>query len=294
MQTVKPKAELPKSKEIKEVNNITDAINSKGFRNKLDNATEGTVLAKTKEGREIKYAGLDENGNDLFTVVRNGKTEAEEISLQELKKLKNLKLTSNTLPTKSVGADKAKPVESPKPVESLKPETKVNKTEVVEKESASKVGNFEVTAAKKGKDSLNAVADGTAEVMEATSKVKHAYRTAKQLLISGQEPLERMAKELKSTKVLDRVQAVRNANESVAYAFHKGIVSLKRGGIVKNKGLKHAFVVDGKKVKGKELKDYTTYAAHLHNIDRSKQFVYTYTKSNGAEVRVQALSLIHI
>lgn len=106
MQTVKPKADLPKTKEIKEVNNITDAINSKGFRNKLDNATEGTVLAKTKEGREIKYAGLDENGNDLFTVVRNGKTEAEEISLQELKKLKNLKLTTNTLPTKSVGADK--------------------------------------------------------------------------------------------------------------------------------------------------------------------------------------------
>lgn len=111
MQTVKPKADLPKVKEIKEVNNITDAINSKGFRNKLDNATEGTVLAKTKEGREIKYAGLDENGNDLFTVVRNGKTEAEEISLQELKKLKNMKLTTNTLPTKSVGADKAKPVE---------------------------------------------------------------------------------------------------------------------------------------------------------------------------------------
>ena len=106
MQTLKPKAELPKPKEIKEVNNITDAINSKGFRNKLDNATEGTVLAKTKEGREIKYAGLDENGNDLFTVVRNGKTEAEEISLQELKKLKNMKLTTNTLPTKSVGADK--------------------------------------------------------------------------------------------------------------------------------------------------------------------------------------------
>lgn len=111
MQTLKPKAELPKAKETKEVNNITDAINSKGFRNKLDNATEGTVLAKTKEGREIKYAGLDENGNDLFTVVRNGKTEAEEISLQELKKLKNMKLTSTTLPTKSVGADKAKPVE---------------------------------------------------------------------------------------------------------------------------------------------------------------------------------------
>lgn len=111
MQTVKPKAELPKAKEIKEVNNITDAINSKGFKNKLDNATEGTVLAKTKEGREIKYAGLDENGNDLFTVVRNGKTEAEEISLQELKKLKNMKLTTNALPTKSVGADKAKPVE---------------------------------------------------------------------------------------------------------------------------------------------------------------------------------------
>lgn len=106
MQTVKPKADLPKTKEIKEVNNITDAINSKGFKNKLDNATEGTVLAKTKEGREIKYAGLDENGNDLFTVVRNGKTEAEEVSLQELKKLKNLKLTTNTLPTKSVGADK--------------------------------------------------------------------------------------------------------------------------------------------------------------------------------------------
>ena len=106
MQTLKPKADLPKVKEIKEVNNITDAINSKGFRNKLDNATEGTVLAKTKEGREIKYAGLDENGNDLFTVVRNGKTEAEEISLQELKKLKNMKLTTNTLPTKSVGADK--------------------------------------------------------------------------------------------------------------------------------------------------------------------------------------------
>ena len=111
MQTLKPKAELPKTKEIKEVNNITDAINSKGFRNKLDNATEGTVLAKTKEGREIKYAGLDENGNDLFTVVRNGKTEAEEISLQELKKLKNMKLTTKTLPTKSVGADKAKPIE---------------------------------------------------------------------------------------------------------------------------------------------------------------------------------------
>ena len=111
MQTVKPKADLPKVKEIKEVNNITDAINSKGFRNKLDNATEGTVLAKTKEGREIKYAGLDENGNDLFTVVRNGKTEAEEISLQELKELKNLKLTTETLPKKSVGADKAKPVE---------------------------------------------------------------------------------------------------------------------------------------------------------------------------------------
>ena len=106
MQTLKPKADLPKPKEIKEVNNITDAINSKGFRNKLDNATEGTVLAKTKEGREIKYAGLDENGNDLFTVVRNGKTEAEEVSLQELKKLKNMKLTTNTLPTKSVGADK--------------------------------------------------------------------------------------------------------------------------------------------------------------------------------------------
>lgn len=106
MQTVKPKADLPKVKETKEVNNITDAINSKGFKNKLDNATEGTVLAKTKEGREIKYAGLDENGNDLFTVVRNGKTEAEEISLQELKKLKNLKLTTETLPTKSVGADK--------------------------------------------------------------------------------------------------------------------------------------------------------------------------------------------
>lgn len=111
MQTLKPKAELPKTKEIKEVNNITDAINSKDFKNKLDNATEGTVLAKTKEGREIKYAGLDENGNDLFTVVRNGKTEAEEISLQELKKLKNLKLTTETLPKKSVGADKAKPVE---------------------------------------------------------------------------------------------------------------------------------------------------------------------------------------
>ena len=106
MQTLKPKADLPKVKEIKEVNNITDAINSKGFKNKLDNATEGTVLAKTKEGREIKYAGLDENGNDLFTVVRNGKTEAEEVSLQELKKLKNMKLTTNTLPTKSVGADK--------------------------------------------------------------------------------------------------------------------------------------------------------------------------------------------
>ena len=106
MKTVKPKSDLPKVKETKEVNNITDAINSKGFRNKLDNATEGTVLAKTKEGREIKYAGLDENGNDLFTVVRNGKTEAEEISLQELKKLKNLKLTSTTLPKKSVGADK--------------------------------------------------------------------------------------------------------------------------------------------------------------------------------------------
>lgn len=111
MQTLKPKADLPKTKEIKEVNNITDAINSKGFKTKLDNATEGTVLAKTKEGREIKYAGLDENGNDLFTVVRNGKTEAEEISLQELKKLKNMKLTTNALPTKSVGADKAKPVE---------------------------------------------------------------------------------------------------------------------------------------------------------------------------------------
>ena len=111
MQTLKPKADLPKVKEIKEVNNITDAINSKGFKNKLDNATEGTVLAKTKEGREIKYAGLDENGNDLFTVVRNGKTEAEEVSLQELKKLKNMKLTTNTLPTKSVGADKARPVE---------------------------------------------------------------------------------------------------------------------------------------------------------------------------------------
>ena len=110
MQTLKPKADLPKSKEIKEVNNITDAINSKGFRNKLDNATEGAVLAKTKEGREIKYAGLDENGNDLFTVVRNGKTEAEEISLQELKKLKNLKLTAETLPTKSVGADKHRSV----------------------------------------------------------------------------------------------------------------------------------------------------------------------------------------
>lgn len=106
MQTLKPKADLPKSKEIKEVNNITDAINSKGFKNKLDNATEGAVLAKTKEGREIKYAGLDENGNDLFTVVRNGKTEAEEVSLQELKKLKNLKLTAETLPKKSVGADK--------------------------------------------------------------------------------------------------------------------------------------------------------------------------------------------
>ena len=106
MQTLKPKSDLPKVKETKEVNNITDAINSKGFRNKLDNATEGTVLAKTKEGREIKYAGLDENGNDLFTVVRNGKTEAEEISLQELKKLKNMKLTTKTLPTKSVGADK--------------------------------------------------------------------------------------------------------------------------------------------------------------------------------------------
>ena len=111
MQTLKPKSDLPKVKETKEVNNITDAINSKGFRNKLDNATEGTVLAKTKEGREIKYAGLDENGNDLFTVVRNGKTEAEEISLQELKKLKNMKLTTKTLPTKSVGADKAKPIE---------------------------------------------------------------------------------------------------------------------------------------------------------------------------------------
>lgn len=111
MQTLKPKSDLPKTKEIKEVNNITDAINSKGFKNKLDNATEGTVLAKTKEGREIKYAGLDENGNDLFTVVRNGKTEAEEIGLQELKKLKNMKLTTNALPTKSVGADKAKPVE---------------------------------------------------------------------------------------------------------------------------------------------------------------------------------------
>ena len=110
MQTLKPKADLLKTKEIKEVNNITDAINSKGFRNKLDNATEGTVLAKTKEGREIKYAGLDENGNDLFTVVRNGKTEAEEISLQELKKLKNLKLTSKTLPKKSVGADKNRSV----------------------------------------------------------------------------------------------------------------------------------------------------------------------------------------
>ena len=110
MKTVKPKSDLPKSKEIKEVNNITDAINSKGFRNKLDNATEGTVLAKTKEGREIKYAGLDENGNDLFTVVRNGKTEAEEISLQELKKLKNMKLTTKTLPTKSVGADKNRSV----------------------------------------------------------------------------------------------------------------------------------------------------------------------------------------
>lgn len=110
MQTVKPKSDLPKVKETKEVNNITDAINSKGFKNKLDNATEGTVLAKTKEGREIKYAGLDENGNDLFTVVRNGKTEAEEISLQELKKLKNLKLTSTTLPKKSVGADKNRSV----------------------------------------------------------------------------------------------------------------------------------------------------------------------------------------
>lgn len=110
IQTIKPKADLPKAKEIKEVNNITDAINSKGFKNKLDNATEGTVLAKTKEGREIKYAGLDENGNDLFTVVRNGKTEAEEISLQELKKLKNLKLTTKTLPTKSVGADKNRSV----------------------------------------------------------------------------------------------------------------------------------------------------------------------------------------
>ena len=110
MQTLKPKADLPKSKEIKEVNNITDAINSKGFKNKLDNATEGAVLAKTKEGREIKYAGLDENGNDLFTVVRNGKTEAEEVSLQELKKLKNLKLTAETLPKKSVGADKNRSV----------------------------------------------------------------------------------------------------------------------------------------------------------------------------------------
>ena len=110
MQTLKPKADLPKVKEIKEVNNITDAINSKGFKNKLDNATEGAVLAKTKEGREIKYAGLDENGNDLFTVVRNGKTEAEEVSLQELKKLKNLKLTAETLPTKSVGADKNRSV----------------------------------------------------------------------------------------------------------------------------------------------------------------------------------------
>ena len=109
-QTLKPKADLPKSKEIKEVNNITDAINSKGFKNKLDNATEGAVLAKTKEGREIKYAGLDENGNDLFTVVRNGKTEAEEVSLQELKKLKNLKLTAETLPKKSVGADKNRSV----------------------------------------------------------------------------------------------------------------------------------------------------------------------------------------
>ena len=110
MQTLKPKADLPKVKEIKEVNNITDAINSKGFKNKLDNATEGAVLAKTKEGREIKYAGLDENGNDLFTVVRNGKTEAEEVSLQELKKLKNLKLTAETLPKKSVGADKNRSV----------------------------------------------------------------------------------------------------------------------------------------------------------------------------------------
>ena len=110
MQTLKPKADLPKAKEVKEVNNITDAINSKGFKNKLDNATEGAVLAKTKEGREIKYAGLDENGNDLFTVVRNGKTEAEEVSLQELKKLKNLKLTAETLPKKSVGADKNRSV----------------------------------------------------------------------------------------------------------------------------------------------------------------------------------------
>lgn len=226
--------------------------------------------------KELGYDGVDVRGIKELDNTRYGsviydydKTKKAEYIDKEMSKPKG------KLRTKG---EKAKNTELPK---AEKPKAK----------EPEKVGSFEVTTApKKSNSSMGIVPDGSEVIQESVSKVKQAGRTGKKLFISGQEPLERMAKDINSTKVLDRIQAVRNARESVSYYFHKGVVSVKQGKIIRNKGFKDALVVNGKKPSKDLKKAWNTYATHLHNIDRSKQYVYKYTTDTGAVHKVQATS----
>ena len=162
---------------------------------------------------------------------------------------------------------------------------------IAKAEAPKKIGNFEVTEAPKKAPKKAELSNGDKVKSYINEKITAAKQNARDLyryLVSSQAPIERMAKDTGNKQVVERMQAVRNAHASTAFAYHHGVVSLDKAKIIRDKGFKEAFVVDGKRIKGKELEKLNDAATHLHNIDRSKQFTYTFTKSNGSEVSIQA------
>lgn len=155
----------------------------------------------------------------------------------------------------------------------------------VESQNQNKIGGFEVTGSgKPNANNLGAISKDFLDADKQMGKVRGAAKKAKHLLISGQDTLERMSKQMNSTRTIDKVQAYRAAQNSVSYAFNKGVVSAKQSKIINNKGLKDVLGA----VPKEDLSKFNEFALHTHNIDRARQFTFTIESKNGAKKSVQA------
>lgn len=143
---------------------------------------------------------------------------------------------------------------------------KVPKTKEAPK-TPEKIGNFEVETSPKAKAE-------TESIVEAGSGLLKKARGLYQKLVSGQAPIERMAKKAEDKKLTADLTSVRNSRSTTNYIVSDGLVGKDGKKLVKGTkadGTKEYFGSYAdlfKKMSKEDLADFNTYATHLHNIDR--------------------------